>query len=136
MITLENQETQEQQMLIVDGQLIGTILYIISLVISLILILNQRQRSQNKEGFLTSKESQILAFANKIFVLLLLFLFLYLDYEAKDLAEKTNQDTNALELQIIASFISFIPVLIGIYVVATDFSNTNLQTAEIENPFA
>ncbi len=133
---MENQETQEQQMLIVDGQLIGTILYIISLVISLILILNQRQRSQNKEGFLTSKESQILAFANKIFVLLLLFLFLYLDYEAKDLAEKTNQDTNALELQIIASFISFIPVLIGIYVVATDFSNTNLQTAEIENPFA
>ena len=136
MIGLENQETQDQQMLIVDGQLVGTILYILSLVISIVLIINQRQRSQNKEGFLTAKESQILALFNKIFVLLLLFLFLYLDYEAKDLAEKTNQDTSALELQIIASIISLVPVLIGIYVVVTDFSNTNLQTAEIENPFA
>lgn len=133
---MENQETQEQQLFIIDGQLVGCILYILSLGISIVLIINQRKRANGKEGFLTPKESQILALFNKIFILLLLFLFLYLDYEAKDLAENTGQDTSALELQILASIISLIPIFIGLYVVITDFSNTNLQTAEIENPFA
>lgn len=131
---MNEQDIQNQQLFIIDGQLIGCILYIVSLVISIINILNQRKRSLGKEGFLTPEESQTLALLNKILILALILWFLYLNYKAKDLAANTNQDTSSLELQIIASFISIIPALIGLYVVITDFSNTNLQTAEIENP--
>lgn len=123
-----------QQLSIIDGQLVGCILYIISLVVSITIILNQRERALEKEGFLTSEESQTLALLNKIFILALILWFLYLNNKAKDLATNTNQNTSSLELQIIASIISLIPALIGLYVVITDFSNTNLQTAEIENP--
>ncbi len=133
---MSEQEIQNDQLFIIDGQLIGCILYIVSLAVSITIILNQRQRALGKEGFLTTEESQTLALLNKIFILLLILFFLYLNYKAKNLASSTNQDTNALTLQIVASLISLIPALIGLYVVITDFSNTNLQTAEIENPFA
>lgn len=125
----------EQQLLIIDGQFVGTILYIASLLISLSLIINQRKRAKGKEGFLTPGESQVLALVNRLLVIGLLFLFIYLNYQAKDLSENTNQDTSSLELQIKGSWIALIPALIGLYVVVTDFSNTNFQTAEIENPF-
>lgn len=133
---MNDQNIQNQQLFIIDGQLIGCILYIISLVVSITNILNQRKRAVGKEGFLTPEESQTLALLNKIFTLLLILWFLYLNYKAKKLSANTNQDTSSLELQIIASIISLVPALIGLYVVITDFSNTNLQTAEIENPFA
>lgn len=133
---MNEQKIQEQQLYIIDGQLIGCLLYIVSLTVSIIIILDQRKKSLNKEGLLTTSESQTMALLNKIFVLALILLFLYLNYKAKVLSDNTGQDSSSLEKQIIASFISIIPALIGLYVVITDFSNTNLQTAEIENPFA
>ena len=131
---MSEQESTNRQLSIIDGQLVGCILYIISLVVSITIILNQRKRALGKEEFLSSDESQTLALLNKIFILALVLWFLYLNHKAKDFASDTNQDTSALELQIIASIISLIPALIGLYVIITNFSNTNLQTAEIENP--
>lgn len=133
---MNEQELQKEQLFIIDGQLIASILYILTFVITITIIINQRKVALNKDGFLTPEESQVLILLNKIFILLLLLLFLYLNYRSKKLAENTNQDTNALNLQIIASIISLVPALIGLYVVITDFSNTNFQTAEIENPFS
>lgn len=131
---MQEQNIQNQQLSIIDGQLLGCILYIVSLVVSIIIILDQRKQALNQESFLTPEESQTIALLNKIFILALILWFLYLNYKAKNLATDTEQDESALELQIIASFISLIPALIGLYVVITNFSNTNLQTAEIENP--
>ena len=131
---MQEQDIQNQQLLIIDGQLVGCILYIISLVVSITIILDQRKKALNQEGFLTSEESQTMALLNKIFILAIILWFLYLNYKSKALATGTDQDISALELQIIASIISIIPALIGLYVVITNFSNTNLQTAEIENP--
>ena len=133
---MNEQDIQNKQLYIIDGQLVGCILYIISLIISITIILDQRQRALNKESFLTNEEAQNLALFNKIFILALIIWFLYLNYRAKELSESTNQDTNALGLQIIASFISLIPALIGLYVVSTSFSSTSFQTADIENPYA
>ena len=131
---MNEENIQNQQLFIIDGQLIGCILYIISLVISIIIILDQRKKALNKNSYLTDSESQTIALLNKIFILALILWFLYLNTKAKKLAENTNQDTSALEKQIIASIISVIPALIGLYVVLTNFSNTSFQTAEIENP--
>ena len=130
---MSEQESRNEQLTIIDGQLVGCILYIISLVASIIIILNQRKRALGKEEFLTSEESQTIALLNKVFILGLVLWFLYLNNRAKNFADNTNQDTSALNLQILASIISLIPALIGLYVVITNFSNTNLQTAEIEN---
>ncbi len=133
---MNKEELQNRQLKIIDGQLIGCILYIISIIVSIIIILNQRKSALNKDQFLTGRESQTIALANKIFILLLIIFFFYLNFESYHLAKDTSQDTSALELQIIGSVLSTAVGLIGLYVVATNFQNTNLQTAEIENPFA
>lgn len=133
---MDKQKLQDDQLYIIDGQLLGCFLYIISLVASILIILDQRQKALNKEGFLTHSEAQNIALLNKIFILLLVLFFLYLNFKSKQLATNTNQNTKPLELQITASLISLIPALIGLYVIYTSFSDSNLQTAEIENPFA
>ena len=132
---LNKQNIQNKQLFIIDGQLIGCILYILSLVISITIILDQREKALGREGFLTSEEAQNISLLNKLLILGLVLWFLYLNYRAKELAASTNQETDTLGLQIAASAISLIPALIGLYVVATSFSDSNLQTAEIENPY-
>lgn len=131
---MNQEERQEKKLFIIDGQLIGAILYIVSLLISIVIIIDQRKSALNKERILTNSEAQSLALANKIFIFLLALWFLYLNYESYEFSKNTNQDTSSLKLQIFASFLSIIGAMIGIYVVYTDFQNTNLQTAEIENP--
>lgn len=133
---MNEEKLQKEQLFIIDGQLIASILYILSFVATIIVIINQRKLALNKKGFLTVEESQIIITLNKIFILLLLLLFVYLNYKSIKLAENTNQNTNSLNLQMISSIISLVPALIGLYVVITDFSSTTFQTAEIENPFA
>lgn len=133
---MNEEKLQKEQLFIIDGQLIASILYILSFVATIIVIINQRNLALNKKGFLTVEESQIIITLNKIFILLLLLLFVYLNYKSIKLAENTNQNTNSLDLQMISSIISLVPALIGLYVVITDFSATTFQTAEIENPFA
>ena len=133
---MNEEKLQKEQLFIIDGQLIASILYILSFVATIIVIINQRNLALNKKGFLTVEESQIIITINKIFILLLLLLFVYLNYKSIKLAENTNQNTNSLNLQMISSIISLVPALIGLYVVITDFSATTFQTAEIENPFA
>ena len=133
---MNEEKLQKEQLFIIDGQLIASILYILSFVATIIVIINQRKLALNKKGFLTVEESQIIITLNKIFILLLLLLFVYLNYKSIKLAENTNQNTNSLNLPMISSIISLVPALIGLYVVITDFSATTFQTAEIENPFA
>ncbi|MBD9106019.1 hypothetical protein EGW03_06165 [bacterium] len=133
---MNEEKLKKEQLFIIDGQLIASILYILSFVATIIVIINQRKLALNKKGFLTVEESQIIITLNKIFILLLLLLFVYLNYKSIKLAENTNQNTNSLNLQMISSIISLVPALIGLYVVITDFSATTFQTAEIENPFA
>lgn len=133
---MNEEKLQKEQLFIIDGQLIASILYILSFVATIIVIINQRKLALNKKEFLTVEESQIIITLNKIFILLLLLLFVYLNYKSIKLAENTKQNTNSLNLQMISSIISLVPALIGLYVVITDFSATTFQTAEIENPFA
>lgn len=128
-------QTQDQQILILDGQLIGCILYIISIFVSIIIILDQHQKTLGKKGFLSPKEVQTLALLNKIAILLLIIFFLYLNYESYKLIKQANQDTKNIELQIIASYLSIIVGAIGIYVVAVNQNNPNITTSETENPF-
>lgn len=131
---MQNKNT-EQQIFILDGQLIGCIFYIISILLSIIIILDQRQKAIGKKGFLTSKEVQNLALINKISILLLIVFFLYLNYEALDLTKKSNQSTKSIELQIIASYLSIIVGAIGLYVVANNINSENITLAETENPY-
>ena len=131
---MSNERSIETELKIIDGQLLGCLLYIVSLIISIIVIYKQRKKALNQNTFITDQESQTIALANKILILLLIVWFLYLNYESYQYTKSLNQDTSAIELQIVASILSVAGGLIGLYVVSTNFQNTSFQIAESENP--
>lgn len=120
---------------IIDGQLIISILSIIGTIIGIVIILDQREKANNEDGFLTNQESQNLALIAKVIFLFVVLYSLELNYKSYDLAEQTDQNTSTLKLQITSSYISIIPALIGLYVVITSYSDTSFQPSEIENPY-
>lgn len=130
-----NSKLENKKNYIIDGQLFNSILSIVGIIIGIIIILDQKEKANDRTGFLKSNESQNLALITKIIFVIVVFYSLYLNYESYDLATITNQDTSSLELQIGASYLSIVVSLIGLYVVLTNYSDTNLQTSEIENNF-
>jgi len=120
---------------ILNGQLTNSILSIIGILIGIIIILDQKEKANGRKGFLENKSSQDLALLSRIIFVFVVIYALKLNYESYNLSKITNQDTSSLELQITSSYLSIIVAVIGLYVVITNYSNTNLQPAEIENDF-
>lgn len=128
----QNQNTSDQ-LYIINGQLIESILYLISVIVSIVVIIDQKKSLQNEERFLGNYNSKVITLINRLFLFLLAIWSIYLAYKSYEFAKNTNQSTSSLKLQIFASFLAIIGAIIELYVVATDFQNTNFQIADIEN---
>ena len=130
-----NDELIKRKNSIIDGQLLNSILSIIGIVLGIIIILDQKEKANGKDGFLNNNDSQNLALLTKLIFIFVVFYSLYLNYQSYNLAEITNQDTSSLKLQIGASYLSIAVAVIGLYIVLTNYNDTNFQTAEVENNF-
>lgn len=133
---MNQEKLKQKQLRLIDGQLIGCLLYIVSLIIATIIVGNTRKKFLQQDRTLTDQEIQQLGIANKIFILLLVLFFLYLSYEGYILARETGQDTRNLSLQVFASFLSVIIALIGLWIVYQGSIKGKITLPEIENPFA
>lgn len=130
-----NKEVTNRKNYIIDGQLVSSIASIIGILLGIIIIMDQKQKANQKAGFITDEGSQKLALLIKLIFLVITLYSLDLNYESYQLSKITHQDTSSLKLQIGASYLSVIVDLIGLYVVLTNYNNTNLQISEIENNF-
>jgi len=130
-----NDELIKRKNSIIDGQLLNSILSIIGIVLGIIIILDQKEKANGSKGFLNNNQSQNIALLTKIIFVFVVFYSLKLNYESYNLAKVTNQDKSSLELQIGASYLSIAVAIIGLYVVLTNYDDTNFQTAEVENNF-
>ena len=118
---------------IINGNLITSILSIISIILGMVIILDQKKKANGRKEFLTNEESQRLALLTKLISLFIVLYSLNLDYQSYNLAKVTNQDTSSLRLELVSSYLAIVISLINLYVVITDYSNTSFQPAEIEN---
>lgn len=130
-----NKELKNKKLSIINGQLFNSILSIVGIILGIIIILDQKEKANGKDGFLQDNSSQKLALLTKIIFVFVVFYALKLNYESLYLSEITKQDTSSLKLQIGASYLSIAVAIIGLYVVITNYGDTNLQTSEIENNF-
>lgn len=130
-----NEEIINKKNSIIDGQLINSILSIVGIVIGIIIIIDQKQKANGEDGFIDNTQSQNLALLTKIIFVFVVLYSLELNYESYELAKVTDQDTSSLKLQIGASYLSIAVAVIGLYVVLTNYNDTNLQPAELENDF-
>ncbi|MDO4963729.1 MAG: hypothetical protein Q4E75_06530 [bacterium] len=122
---------KDEEIKIVNIQLIALIIALISSIISIIITYNQKKDLENKKTNFSSEELFNITLFNRILIIVLSFVFLYVNYKLYKISKDQGEDLKSYILQIIASIITIIPGFIALYVVL--LSSTE-QIVDVENP--
>ena len=131
---MKNTDFKELEIKILDIQLIATILFVISLFISILITYDEKIKLENNKGLFSDKTVQDLSLFNRIFVVILALVFIYCNYISKKIAEYKNDEIESTELQILAGLLSLVASVIVLYVVYKNRNDANFDIAESENP--
>lgn len=126
--------TQKQEANVLDLQLIATIIYIGSLIISIFLTYNDKMDVLNLKKIFTEKQNRNLSIFNRFLVVILTITFLYASYETRRLAKVKGEKLENFNLQVMASEISLVSTLIVLYVVIKSQGEQYSIISGISNP--
>ena len=121
---------KQEEINTVNIQLIALLFALVSAIISIVITYNQKL---DLEGDNTTDPKKIfnLTVFNRILILVLSLIFLYVNYKLYNISKKEGEDLKSYILQIIASILTVITSLIALYVVSLS-SKENI--VDIENP--
>ena len=105
---------------------------IISVIISIILSLNEKCYLQKKQPIFKPRQALNLSKFNRILILIIALVFLVVNYRLREISKEENEDLKSYNLQIIASYLVVISAIITLYVVF--IYNEQLTTSDVENP--
>ena len=115
---------------LIDYEIIGSLLFIGTLFISVILSYNEKLRLEKKEPLFDNKTQKNILIVNKIVVLGIVIFFLYINYEHYKVALFKNEDTYNYKVQLIPSFLAILAALIILYLVLKDSNISDI----VDNP--
>lgn len=121
----------DQKLKILDLQTIGSILFIVSLIVTIVLTYNQRRYTLHQKPVFSKKETYIISNLNRILVLIIVLIFLYSSYELREIAKKKNSNIKLNDLDLFASFLSVVGACVVLYITAVSPVDDAL---DIENP--
>ncbi|NLL44660.1 MAG: hypothetical protein GX247_03220 [Mollicutes bacterium] len=105
---------KNKEIKLLNLQMIGNIVFIGTLIVSLILLYNKKLSLLKAKTFLNSKEKDLIYVSNQFIVFILALIFLYINYEKyKDYNNSKEKDLESLNL--IASLLIFIATIITLY---------------------
>ena len=116
---------------IVNIQFYALIITLITTFISIIITYNQKRELKGKDPIYSGKEIYNITLFNRIVILILAFVFLYVNYSLYDISKDQGEDLKPYKLQLFASLLVIASGLITLYVVS--LSNTE-TIADVENP--
>lgn len=120
---------------VLDIQIIATIFFIISLIISIILTYDEKLKLIKDKGLFTNEQARNISLYNRILVVILAIAFVYGNYVTEKIAEARNKNnTKYLKLQLFSGELSLIGSLIVLYIVYKNQNNENFGVADTENP--
>ena len=122
----------EKQIELVNGQIIGIILFILTLIVSVIIAYNEKLLRENKSGLFSNKDALNISLINRIVVVILGIYFVYDAYERRKVSNSYD-DPNS-NLQILASWLALIASAIIVYIIVNNYKNVNFDVSEIEEP--
>ena len=127
-------EDNNNEVKVLDIQIIASILYIVSLGISVLLTYNDRQITLKKKPPLTNKQAVNLSIFNRLFIVILSLVFLYTTYQSRENAKKQKQKLWSFDLQMTASELSLLATIIVLYVVIETAGERYSIVPGINNP--
>ena len=122
--------TKQKELKAINEQIIATILFLGTIIVSLSLSIDKRQKVLNQKILYTNKRAKQIAITNRIIVVLIIIFYLQIDKENLDIMKEKNNQTNLATLQIIAEVITLIASLLALYITY----NSNFKSISIENP--
>ena len=115
---------------LIDYEIIGSLLFIGTLFISVILSYNEKLKLEKKEPLFDNKTQKNILIVNKIVVLGIVIFFLYINYEHYKVALFKNENTYNYKVQLIPSFLAILAALIILYLVLKDNNISDI----VDNP--
>ena len=122
---------KKEELNAINIQLYTLIFFLVTTIISVLLTYNQKLSLEKKKTIFKSKESLNLTLFNRKLIVILSFIFLYVNVKLYNLSKEEGEDLKPYTLQIIASVLAIVSGLIALYVVS--LSNTE-TVADVENP--
>ena len=122
---------KEEEINAIDIQLLALIIVLISTGISIAITYNQKLNLEKKKTIFDSKESFNITLFNRILIVILSFVFLYVNVKLYNLSKDEGEDLKSYILQIVASVLAVISGLIALYVVGL---STTENIVDVENP--
>ena len=123
---------KEKEINAITIQIIVSIISIGTVLISIILLYNHQLELKNEETFLSPEETQKITTLNRILVVIVLTIFLIINYYLYYISKQEGENLKPYKLQIVASYLTVAAALIGLYVVLKEPGGENI--ADIENP--
>lgn len=123
---------EEKESIAITVQIVASVVSIGTVIISIILLYNHQLELDGKETFLTADEAQKLTTFNRVLVVIVLTIFLIINYFLYYISKEEGENLKAYKLQIAASYLSVAAALIGLYVVLRESNGNNLT--DVENP--
>lgn len=127
-------QEQNDEAHLLDIQIIATVLFIGSLLISILITYNDRQVARNEKPPLTEIQAANLSIFNRLVVVILTLVFLYINYQSRENAKKDNEEMWPFDLQICASELSLLATIIVLYVVIETSGQQYTIIPGINNP--
>ena len=115
----------------INYQLIGLGITLFTTVIAILITYNQKLSMENKKKIFNSTQALNITKINRITILIIGILFLYINYRLYQISKQQGEDLKSYKLQISASTLTVIASIIALYVVT--LSNTE-TLSDVENP--
>ena len=126
-----NMDKEKKESEIINIQLYALIFTVITTIISIIITYNQKMELNGKSPMFSGRQIYNITLFNRIFILALAFVFLYVNYRLYEISKEQGEDLKPYKLQLTASTLVIISGLIALYVVS--LSNTE-NISDVENP--
>lgn len=122
--------TNEKELKIINEQIIATLLFLGTIIVSITLSIDKRKKILNQKALFTNESAKKIAIGNRIIIVIIILLYLQIDKENLDVTKEKNNQTNLAFLQIIAEIITLFVALLALYITY----NSNIESISIENP--
>lgn len=122
---------KKQEIKTINIQLFALVVSLFSAIISIIITYNQKLELEDKDPIYSASEIFKITLFNRILILVLSFIFLYVNFELFNISKEEGEDLKSYKLQIAASILVVISGLIALYVVSL---STTENIVDVENP--
>lgn len=120
----------EKEIRIVNENMLATIIFIATLVVSLSLSYDRREKLKKNDGLFTKNQARRIAIINRTVVVILALFYFQIDRETINISANKKTNIDLLYLQALIEFIAVITSLVALYITI----KSNSETINIENP--